>query len=580
MELIEVADVAARVSEQISATFCSHQKVSRMVDNATVEIIHSPNPVGLNDFWPNDCQLSDDRKRFLFWQYHRSLGCDQIVYILVRVLKELCDSGIVLAHQGKKVVDILVLNSMEYDVSDLIEPETDTPPLAIRDPVSGVVTLAIATHAVMDAMTEIGEAGCLRLGRTAPGASKSRSKIKELRPDAYSTSVPHWWLAVVVEGQGEDEQNERSMVHIDLCGAAYNENALVSAPSNTSLVPLQIFCTPEYAMIPNQNVELDHKLILLASVKEDNPNPRVTLQPESIRHFRVYHEEGRYPLEVTPLETFLERKDIHEDCYYTEESIDCIIENIRNNVMIRVPAGLNVIVCNIKSQPELNDCSGRVHNSAEKIKALTSRIPVQISGKKLPVRLKPSCIRLPFDTRPYRSLEVLQQEHSNIPSLYMEPLHSYSKDEVQAALSNPAVVKVQNMLMKGQFTFSDYADPEFKKGIKMFLSPPLDEVFPPEMQTAFINGLELSDHPKAENAMKIINMMKACKQRALNENKDITRGDGGISLEPLSSMYRMQQSVIHNIQRDAKLRFVFERLDELGWFVNPTKSLSNSMFTA
>jgi len=573
MQPIEITDVAARVSEQYYVSFPSNQKVSRMMNNATIEITASPDRVGFDEFWPKDCQLSDERKQFLFWQYHRSIGCDQIVYVLACVVKELCDSGVPLTHRGKKVVDVLVLNSMEYDVSDLLEAEGsfagDASPLAMHDPVSGVVLPAIATHAVMDTMTEIGEAGCMRLGRNTPRASKVRNKIREFNPEAYSTTVPHWWLTVIVEGQNEFSMGERSMVHLDLCGAAYDANALVPGPTSGSLVPLQVFCTPEYLMIPNNDVELNHKFILQALVKDSDQCTSVTLQPKSIRHFRVYHSEGRTPLEVTPLEVFLERNSkIRKDDRPTQEKIDCIVENSRHNAMIQVPVGLNVIVCNVKSQPELNDRPGYVHMSAETIKKSSGRIPVQISGRKLAVRLKSSSIRLPFEVQPYRTLEALRQDNScNLPPM-KKPVHSFSEEMIQHALNDPAVIKVQGMLLKGQLTFSNYADPEFKRGIKMFLVPPLNEVFPPEMNTAFAQGIELSDHPKAAHAIKIINMMKTCKQSIMEERIDVA---GSSSDDSLSSLLRMQLSVISNIQRDAQLRFVFEQLDELGWYSNPAK---------
>ena len=86
-------------------------------------------------------------------------------------------------------------------------------------------------------------------------------------------------------------------------------------------------------------------------------------------------------------------------------------------------------------------------------------------------------------------------------------------------------------------------------------------------------GLELSNHPQASDAIKIINLMKAVKQRELDANPNILRGDGSIEVAPGSSSHKIRMSVIARILEDAGLRFVFEKLAENKWYVNPVAGL-------
>ena len=108
-----------------------------------------------------------------------------------------------------------------------------------------------------------------------------------------------------MEGQTVDTgQKERLMVHLDVCGAAYDAKALVPGPRKGSLVSLQVFCTPEFQIIPNDMSGLEHKCLLLGYLRGGNS---VSLQPKSTRHFRCYHRQDNSVLEVSPLATYVDR---------------------------------------------------------------------------------------------------------------------------------------------------------------------------------------------------------------------------------------------------------------------------------
>jgi hypothetical protein len=574
-----IVEIAAAVSEKGCISFPSYARVRHVLDNETITLEVGTEPLGLDieRFWPEDCALSTDRKAQLFWQYHRSMGCHQFVAILAKVIKELCDSGVKLGHEGGEVVDVLVLNSVEFDVSDLLSAKSKDAVLKVHDPVTNTTVPIISTHEQMDRLIGLGEAVCARLGMTLPPLGDSREKLKLHRPESYVGTVPHWWVAAVVEKECGGIKEYR-MVHLDICGAAYDASALAETDDN--LVSLQTFITPEYQLIPSSDKDTPHKLVMMAFTTErcdfkgcGNMKTPVVLQPKSIRHFRCYHKNDTSTIMATPLATFVERNPLNH--INDSNKIGEIVSSIRQKMILQLPVGSEVIVCNIKSKPELNGRSGVVHESSNRDRVAKDRIPVLIQGQKTPVQLKATCISLPKAKRQqYHTLNEILRNHNSLMEKedHKAKKKAFSRKErakITPKLDDPAVVKALSVIQTGQVTFTCFGDEEFKRGIEMLLIPPLDAVLPKSSLIIFRNGYDLSNHPKANDAIKLINMMKAGKQRLLQEHPDAVLGNGAIVVPPGSEMDRIQTSVVKKIRSDEGLLFVFQRLEELGLYVNP-----------
>ena len=112
------------------------------------------------------------------------------------------------------------------------------------------------------------------------------------------------------------------------------------------------------------------------------------------------------------------------------------------------------------------------------------------------------------------------------------------------------------------------ADSEYKRGVKEFTLPPLNSLLPPETIALFKNCYELSNHPKAMEAINIINLLKAAKQRMMNL---LVHPNCEVEAHPGSEMLRVYESAQRKIRCDEELAYVFESLDELGLYVNPVK---------
>jgi hypothetical protein len=55
-------------------------------------------------------------------------------------------------HHGCKILDVLVLNATEFDVSDILAAQGDDTALKVHDPVSGITLPCIVTHETMDSL--------------------------------------------------------------------------------------------------------------------------------------------------------------------------------------------------------------------------------------------------------------------------------------------------------------------------------------------------------------------------------------------------------------------------------------------
>eukprot|EP00592_Proboscia_alata_P015352 CAMPEP_0194393992 /NCGR_PEP_ID=MMETSP0174-20130528/123606_1 /TAXON_ID=216777 /ORGANISM="Proboscia alata, Strain PI-D3" /LENGTH=592 /DNA_ID=CAMNT_0039189739 /DNA_START=107 /DNA_END=1885 /DNA_ORIENTATION=- len=584
---LDVTQVATDVSKQSCLFMNSYACIGRCLEDdkngCTVEMAWCDTPTNLESFWPHECRsLSKERKQIIFWQFHRSMACHIYTAILAKVLKGLCDDGVPMSYEGRPVVDILVLDMAEFDVSDILATKGPDSCLRVRDPVSGRIFPILATHEVMEQQIELGELGCSRLGmkipEMTPDICSSIKQIKQHRPLSFKGSVPHWWVAVVVEGVNRIGKKEWIMVHLDICGSAYDSAALVPSKETNkdSLVPLKVFCTPEYVMIPNSDPKLKHKLELKPLISERNQGTEtlsIALQPKSNRYFRCYHKDDTSFIGVTPIATYVEHQVTESKI---DDAVNYIISYIKNDTLPSIATiGSQVTVCNIQSKPELNGRKGRIHSALDGTKNSTGRIPVLIQGLKKPVQLKPTCLRFGSTPSQYQSKYELQRKHKELleDDTLINHISQKQKNLANAALNkyDPAVMKVLSSITSGQMAFSKLADPEFKRGYERLLKPPLSTLLPAELIPRFQDALELSNHRKAGDAIKLINIMKSAKQRFLEHDPSLVHGDGSVAIGADSDMMHLTTSVVSKINVDLELRYVFERLDDLGLYVNPCK---------
>ena len=237
-------------------------------------------------------------------------------------------------------------------------------------------------------------------------------------------------------------------------------------------------------------------------------------------------------------------------------------------MILKLPVGSNVTICNIQSKPEWNGCSATVCKSKDSDKIPDDRVPLLIKGEKNPKALKAACVLLPaVNTRQYRTLQERLKEYNQSLKALEDKVPSFTrkqKSNINRALDDPDVATALSVIHTGKLVFSSYGDAEFKRGIAKLLSPPsLEGLLPKELSQRARAAYQLSNHPKADDAIKIIMLLKAAKQRFMEQQQR------GIMCD-MDQINRAQTSAARKIRSDVGLNFVFDKLVELGLYpVNP-----------
>lgn len=576
---VELSDVSARLSSMIFRWGAVHAKVSRVIDERTLEMTATNAPVDEKSFWPDELDnvgLTEEQRAQMYLRFQTSNNCNNAVLLFAYALKCLCDDGVPLCHEGQPVVDIRVLNANEFDVSDIL----DTRILQLKDCDSEVTIPSVSTYENKANLRKVSPSVLRNCGFMPPPVEPAEEDFKKLRPKSYTGTVPHWWIAAITEGYRLGAV-ERRMVHLDICGAAYDDKAF--QVYNGSLVSLQMFCTPDYEIIPAFLVrpDLRHKFILRsrtrAKISKDS-NRIVSLQPWSVRHFRCYHLNDSSGVEVTTLPTYIDRNmktNSPETATFNKS-----IASLRDDIVHQVPAGTEVEVRNLKARPELNGRRGRVHESVTET-SLKERIPVWVDGVNHPLSLKMNCLCPVANRKQYLShAEVLKAATENIPSKDPQPpppnISSRQRQAIQRTISQDTDVAMAfQTMMAGKVSISTFEDAQFVKGIKKLISHPLNQILPPGSGKRLEGGIEFTKHPKSKEAFAILKLLKAGKQRAMELDPSCVRGDGAFALKRGSDYHRLIDKVAKKIRQDPGLSELFEELDTNGDYPNPVKQLGN-----
>ncbi|GMH40740.1 hypothetical protein BSKO_08644 [Bryopsis sp. KO-2023] len=564
MEGFNLIDVSAKLSRMLLEYNNLHIHITKVVDKSTFETAPSASSIAANDLWYDDLDhviLSPEEKERCHLKLHRAIGCDGHVHAVAEGLKELCDSGIPLSYEGDRVVDIWVMNTTMFDVSDL--PSTSI--LKLRDPISGVTIRVLSTYEDQDMLRSVGADVCRRVGFGVPEASAA--------PKAAMTSAPHWWVAAIVEGQGE-----RRMVHVDVCGAAYGDSGF--RRQDGELVSLLVFTTPVYELcksLPKRMVgqDLSHKFLMEPNVSTKEGKIKF-LQPLSVRHLRSFHAKDGSSVEVTPLETFVRRRNKNG---VLGAKWSRLVAALRDELVLITPPGTGFVVCNLEKRPELNGRKGRVHESVI-LEPPTDRVPVWVDGVGNPFKLKTNCVRL-TTRKQYSSFEQIFQRVQKASRAIEEQIDSVKPVPKKAAAAFSKALKKDavlahawSTLMSGKMTVSFFEDKKFVQGIRKLCSPPFDAVLPPFMMPPLTDGLAVADHPKAAETFAILKMCKTAKLRAMEENPGIVRG-GAVQVDKGSDFYQVLTRIAEKVKADPGLTEVFDMMDRNHQFPNPVKQLEH-----
>ena len=353
---------------------------------------------------PESMFVSNDNSflaRDMFWKIHRASGCNQVVHLLAAVLYELVEKGKIsqLVHQGEKIVDILVANTLAVDVSDIksSEPTVIVPPKFLKNKRTPSVVPLFSTFSDKSSIQDAGV-----LAGIAIGAFDYNHYLKQFPKEIQANRdnfLPHWWLTLITES--------RKMVHIDLCGPAYDsfdyKGQVLDLDSGNycGTAPVHIFETDEYLLMKADG-DFAHKLYMGNLLW---PNIIREL-PTGIRHFN-YVKKG-FPTQFTPLETYLTKNQSVQSVHVKKKISDIVSHEHFIGKFIQPGSGIKVI--------QKGSSSGHVGKVISRQDSLDKGIVLcaKLQGNSDPVTLdiRSSSISLfpPAPTKPFRTLEAIHAD--------------------------------------------------------------------------------------------------------------------------------------------------------------------------
>lgn len=574
MEPLHIGKVAAAVSLSARRQYPTRTRVSRVINDRSLELVPCDTDVTPDVFFPPTTPLTKERLK-TYYEFQRAFRSYEFASFLAGTLHYLSESGAPLHFEGDAVVDIQVLNTMEFDVSDLL-PNA----LQLHDAETSTTIPCVATHEIIHNISTLPKKTRKNLGiNQIASGNDTLSNPRNVGPKHYKETAPHWWVAAIVEGSDNGLSGTRKMIHLDISAPSYDRDAFYKYDG--FYVPFDVFCTPEMLIAPNPKMK--RNFLLRASVKKPGVQYRqkIMLAPK-LRHFRLMQKTDNSKVEVTTLEKFVER-DIntakgaeHQEALRT--AMNAIAQQVWDGAVRKLKPGTLVVLRCLKARPELNGRKGRVQgNAAGELEFEGDRIPILLEQLEKPILVRTYCISFVHHRRQYRSHEELKQAVAAEDKRYtsMGPSSAMTLKErkmITRALTGPdqTISQAYDIVSSGSASIFSYADPVFREGIGKLLKPPLIKLISPEVQQPMAQMLEIAEHPSADTAFKILKIIHQEKVRVMGANPQLESAE--VFEAKSSQLTHLLSSVGKKIKADKGLSEVFDRMDELGLYVNPART--------
>eukprot|EP00928_Gymnodinium_smaydae_P020540 TRINITY_DN17939_c0_g1_i1.p1 TRINITY_DN17939_c0_g1~~TRINITY_DN17939_c0_g1_i1.p1 ORF type:complete len:646 (+),score=113.03 TRINITY_DN17939_c0_g1_i1:93-1940(+) len=211
---VEIGDVAAEVSWMRAAAKSSHAVYETNGTEFRFVKQEANHPTVENTFAETPASCSRQHLRDSFWKLERSYDCNNIVAWLLSTCASLLERGIVLTHNGISVTNFFAVNGA-FDTAAL-----DDVRLVVVDPDSPEVVHNLGIYSTVPnhrKLAELPDRICYLLGRGSEyqdhewAAAEKRAQHLKIPLERY---VEHWWACFVL--------SDKTMIHVDLCGPAYD----------------------------------------------------------------------------------------------------------------------------------------------------------------------------------------------------------------------------------------------------------------------------------------------------------------------------------------------------------------------
>lgn len=405
-----------------------------------------------------------------FWRLARCSTCNILTGRLLQAMQSAWARGLVIVHEGVPLKNAFAcnVNCMDLTGLDLEETLRYAPAGGVGVPVEvGLYMSAVNQQKLLSAGTEAQQALNMKPGMTAAEAARWGAALQhyvEPGADAAVTSCPHWWI-------GCELQDEKTMVHVDLCGVVYGSATTYQAleiygASNAGTLPpeIPISVATSAALVTMDAPERPDKLQLLPSTRDGHAAALPTW-----RAFRFVQK--RIPLMLTPFDEFAARFFGEIPSGVTDAAVDSVLLETVQRVT-SAGKGVGVVFCGLR-RTDLNGQPGRaVGIHVDRVACVTARaeggvrvLPAKISIHPLPDAVPQMLTLAEMRARPF---------HESLATPHQGPEAGLDADaDLKAYVqADPLARRFVATLRAGNCGWSSLTDPELRPALKWFAERP------------------------------------------------------------------------------------------------------------
>lgn len=594
--MFDVIELCADLSGIICDFTPLNTRVKRVLSSRDLELEVRKTTGDDQGFFDKNVTLSREERRKIFLRYKISEQPHLYVSLLVKALVDLVESGIVLTHDGDPVYNIVVLNNHCFDVSDLLGCYDITLHAKYDDNIHKISSMP--TFESMLKMKVEGPAFCEAFGRLDPWFDREKlEKYCEL--DFSCTSVQHCWVGVVVKNKEKqpamfkDSGDSRSrikallhdtyrMVHIDICGGAYDEKGFAQS-SDGKIVSLLTFVTQNFDYYEHADMSQAHRFSLYPKIRADlKQDAEERSDYANNRHLKIVHGMKHLGVEILPLKayTVLNEPHVVANTMMIKARWKSVVESYIDSLMLHLPAGTVVQGEKLTDQRHLNGVAGVVEKGPDRDSVYKeTRLGVRFSCESEVSFLLGSFVRPVDRHRQILSYAEMLKDCCKTtggrgPEETFKPVSKEIVDEIRGTLENDAVLKRAVLFFSegGRFSFSSLADPANVSMVRRVIQKPFCHLLTDSEVRKMAIALEVFDHPRGVEVLKLFLLL----QRSLFKTMqwDTERLDEVASIErnnskALNAFERLLKKVVDRVDGDVVLSKLFETLDSNGALVHP-----------
>lgn len=588
------------ICAELSALICNstpvRARVKRVLSSRDLEL-EGVRVLQKDDyFFDENVRLSKEEQKKIFLRYKFSEQAHLYMLLFAEALQDLVENGIQLTHDGDPVHNIVAMSNYHMEVSDLI----DYYDIILYTNYGGKFRSisSLPTFKTMNTMKEMGLEFCKAIGRADPRFESDMLK-ENCQSVSTRTTMPHWWVGIVVKNKDEQFSSPESsknsvkaqpsetyrMVHIDICGAAYDGSGFAKTRDG-EIVSLLTFVTPNFRYSEHTEAGQALRFLFNGEARFGSEQDGIKRSEyRNMRYLKVSHQEPLRGLELSTLKTYILfiRPFADADIMMTRDHWKSIVHHYIDSLMLCLPVGAVVRAHNLSIRKDLNGKRGVVAKGpGEETVRKGNRLGIRFRKEMNLSLIQGSHMRPDVCHKQYLSnAEMMEECQMTGPDRNSDENFRYVPEELMGEIlkmvdgNTPLERAVIYFSDGGKFSFSMLSD---WKNVSMFqavLQKPVCELFSDDVLRKIRSSLEVVNHPRGPEVLKIVLLLERALLKTGKQDCE-TLDSTGVELTDSKAgneYERLLEKVAGRLESDTILRELFEILCFFHVIENPVLQL-------